>query len=39
MKQLLRSTPKVPQENGTPSQKPEDNNDRSTPKRSLKKWI
>jgi HlyD family secretion protein len=39
MKQLLRPTPKLPQQNGQPSQKPEDNNDRLTPKRSLKKWI
>jgi hypothetical protein len=39
MKQLLRPTPKLPQQNVQPSQKPEDNNDRLTPKRSLKKWI
>jgi hypothetical protein len=39
MKQLLRPTPKLPQQNGQPSQKPEDSNDRSTPKRSLKKWL
>jgi HlyD family secretion protein len=39
MKQLLRPTPKLPQQNGQPSQKPEDSNARSTPKRSLTKWI
>jgi HlyD family secretion protein len=39
MKQLLRPTPNLPQQNGQPSQQPEDSNDRLTPKRSLKKWI
>jgi HlyD family secretion protein len=39
MKQLLRTSSKLPQENGNLSQKLEDNNNKPTPKRSLKKWI
>jgi HlyD family secretion protein len=39
MKQLLRPSSKLPQENGNLSQKLEDNNNQPAPKRSLKKWI